>query len=1357
DTEVKALWKESEAAWGSSAENLTNNGNLVTALSAAAAENSTVKYIKLGKNVTKTSNASDYGFTVSGGDFTLDLNGYTISSGSTYSTLYVTNSGTVLTIVDSSGGTGGVKTTYKKYESGSYVGDGTLFRVSNGAQLVIEGGSYEDNDDALVMVGKGSSAVIRGGSFNSDNKGYGYILYNSGTITVEGGTFKALGDDCIINCENDSVTIVKGGAFSEENAYYGAIRYGVGTLDLSQMADPVGLTVYNSTNADVTPSDTTIKLPEGYCFYNTKTQAKAATLIYGTKKDDRHYTLGIDGTVYTITVNSAQKGKVSANKATAGAGMTVTLTLTPDEGYMVDTVTCNDGTQNVTISAVNGVYSFTMPAANVTISAAFKMEHYHNWQYTMVGTDTIKAVCTAAGCDLPDGNGGSVTLAAPAELTYSGSAIKADVTNTFKTGDTVAVVYSGDLTDGYPVNAGNYTASITLGGQTISAEYTIAPASIAGAAVTAAPTAVTYNGQAQKPDVAVSLDEKILTSDDYTVSYSNNTNAGTAKVTVTGKGNYIGTASGTFTIEKADPAVSDFVFTAPTGLTYDGLAKSAGLVPAVSITGMGSITVKYYQGNREVSPVNAGTYTVKIDVAGGANYKPATGLTDDTWTFTIDKAEAVITVPQAITGLVYDGSSRALVTAGSSEHGRMVYSLNGADWSEEIPAASNAGEYTVSYKVLGDANHKDSEVVSVTVTIARAVPAIGTVNGTIAANETSAAKAVLSRTDDTVAGSLTVDNTEADLVWGKNTVAYTFTPEDTDNYEIVKRETTVTVTDTIAPTGEVKLETNSWKELVNNVTFGLFFNRNVELEVSAADALSGEKTTEYLASAEAMTEDAVKAAEGWQAVGADGKIGITAADAEKYIYYIRITDKAGNTAYLSTDGMVFDLTAPVITGVTDGATYYTTQKVQIADANLADGIEAEQTLSGNVDTTYEVEVADKAGNTAKVTITMKPISILSEVIKDLTSDNVTSDSSDELAAVEDALEAVDTATATEAEKQIIADAKANIDNLQKVIEDAKTAVDNLNEAVTKLNPETITSADKEAVEKLIEEITAKKEDANLTEAQKDQLDKAIADSQEILEKIAADQNALTEALNAVKDITEEDVKEHKTQLEEAKTTLETLLNDDNYTAEEKAAMQEELDRIRELIKTAEKQINYNNIPEVQKPEVETAEGAEVELSSNGTKAEITVKEGYELEDVLVNGKSQGKVTTLTGLKTGDKVQVLVKKMKSAEEILMGELDGIQLTARSKSTKLNGKKAIKIWWYEADGDNTDFFDGYEVFRSVKRYSGFGKKPFFTTEKTSYTNNKNLKSGNTYYYKVRGYVELNGKKYYSDWSRKAWRTL
>lgn len=97
----------------------------------------------------------------------------------------------------------------------------------------------------------------------------------------------------------------------------------------------------------------------------------------------------------------------------------------------------------------------------------------------------------------------------------------------------------------------------------------------------------------------------------------------------------------------------------------------------------------------------------------------------------------------------------------------------------------------------------------------------------------------------------------------------------------------------------------------------------------------------------------------------------------------------------------------------------------------------------------------------------------------------------------------------------------------------------------------------------------------------------------------------------------------------------------------------------------------------------------------------------------------------------------------------------KLVTRSKLTTLKGKKAVKVWWYEKDGDMD--FDGYQVFRSTKRYSGFTKKPIFTTTKTSYYNTKSLKSGNTYYYKVRGYQKINGKKYYTDWSTKAWRTI
>jgi len=68
-----------------------------------------------------------------------------------------------------------------------------------------------------------------------------------------------------------------------------------------------------------------------------------------------------------------------------------------------------------------------------------------------------------------------------------------------------------------------------------------------------------------------------------------------------------------------------------------------------------------------------------------------------------------------------------------------------------------------------------------------------------------------------------------------------------------------------------------------------------------------------------------------------------------------------------------------------------------------------------------------------------------------------------------------------------------------------------------------------------------------------------------------------------------------------------------------------------------------------------------------------------------------------------------------------------------------------------------FDGYEVYRSTRRYSGFGTEPFFTTSKTQYINNKGLKKGETYYYKVRGFKFVNDEKVYTEHSFKAWRTI
>ena len=171
---------------------------------------------------------------------------------------------------------------------------------------------------------------------------------------------------------------------------------------------------------------------------------------------------------------------------------------------------------------------------------------------------------------------------------------------------------------------------------------------------------------------------------------------------------------------------------------------------------------------------------------------------------------------------------------------------------------------------------------------------------------------------------------------------------------------------------------------------------------------------------------------------------------------------------------------------------------------------------------------------------------------------------------------------------------------------------------------------------------------------------------------------------------------------------------------------------------------------IQKPTIIAGEGAETSLSILGTNLTIKMTEGYELTDVILNGVSKGKVTELTGLRTGDKVEVKTEKKqeKPSKEEIIAALDSSKLVARSKLITLENGNEIN-------------FDGIEVYRSVKRYKGYGLEPFYTTKGDKsegyYVNTKDLKEGTTYYYKVRGYVTIDGQKYYTDYSDKAWRTI
>lgn len=146
---------------------------------------------------------------------------------------------------------------------------------------------------------------------------------------------------------------------------------------------------------------------------------------------------------------------------------------------------------------------------------------------------------------------------------------------------------------------------------------TVNAKSLTGAQV-AVSGSYTYTGQAQIPAadaVTVQLDGKIIPNDQYTIAVSDNTNAGQATVTVTGKGDYIGTASGTFIIGKATPnPTTPTKLNAVYGSTLKDVPLPSGWAWDAPDTSVGNVGEKTFAAT--YTEDNSGNYnTVQKDLA----------------------------------------------------------------------------------------------------------------------------------------------------------------------------------------------------------------------------------------------------------------------------------------------------------------------------------------------------------------------------------------------------------------------------------------------------------------------------------------------------------------------------------------------------------------------------------------------------------------------------------------------------------------------------------------------------------------------------------------------------------------------
>ena len=424
--------------------------------------------------------------------------------------------------------------------------------------------------------------------YNSTVSGTRSAIYNTGTVNIA-GTVKAASDavDSGRYCVNNLGTLTVDGTLTADGGNIG-----------------VANRVEDSRSGTITVNGTLICTGDSDGLSNRGTATVAGTLTATGKRNDGVYnyggTLTVNGTLTatgnasgkqtdgldnsnngTVTINGTLtasggqfsvynygtlnlSGTVNATKNVfLGTGRTITVVgelddatsipiqtaATPEAGSPVTIATTENADwikEGSFVSWTPGKYAVSRIDEGKTVVLR---GHEHAWSYTLGSDGTaISAECRNADGLCGNPNGGSVTIAPPSgELIYDGSAKAARLTKTgWTAADVGEIVYQkdGSALSAVPVDAGTYTAGITVGGQTASVTYEIGKATpMAKDFVFAAPGNLNYDGNSK----IVTVSSTKISVDDVTVKYyqgdkqvENPTNAGdyTVKIDVAESTNY---------------------------------------------------------------------------------------------------------------------------------------------------------------------------------------------------------------------------------------------------------------------------------------------------------------------------------------------------------------------------------------------------------------------------------------------------------------------------------------------------------------------------------------------------------------------------------------------------------------------------------------------------------------------------------------------------------------------------------------------------------------------------------------------------------------------------------------------------
>ena len=581
-------------------------------------------------------------------EITLDPSSFTFKNG-------VTQKPTTVTVVDKERGTSGVTLTSTDYtltnEGGIAAGVYDVIVTGAGNYIGSAKKSYVINETA------GSTAITIADI--ADQTYTGTTITPTPTITYTYG-------------ENQTVTLQNNTHYTL--SYINNTNVGEATVIVTLKGGYTGSATKTFNIVAKSLAGATVT-PNASFTYNGNVQKPSFVVVV----DSRTLDAGVD---YNVTYNGDAISAGTQNVTINGIG---NYKDTKAATYTINKLSLN--TAVITLPATRFEYSrgaqtptpqvkvgnFVVPSANYDVRWDNDADATNTPDVTNIGEKTVY-VTGKTNCDGSKSTDyvivakqidASMVTLTNSVMTYTGSALDPGVVVTDKGDDLqVGTEYAVELTNNTKVG----TATVTVTGQ---GNYTgvvqktfVIKEKDSGDFTIAAIAAVTYNGSEYKPTPAVyygTSTTPLTINTDYTLSYINNVNAGTAIVTVTGKGGYAGsTGSQTFTINpktltSAMVTLSNFTVTDsdPKGFTYNGNIQKPSVTVSDGTTAI--ITSNDYTISNEGN-INVGNYTVTVTATTTGNYSGSVSKNYAIYPYTLNATNTSVILDQST--FVYDRTAK---------------------------------------------------------------------------------------------------------------------------------------------------------------------------------------------------------------------------------------------------------------------------------------------------------------------------------------------------------------------------------------------------------------------------------------------------------------------------------------------------------------------------------------------------------------------------------------------------------------------------------------------------------------------------------------------------------------------------